>query len=154
MLSIRVCLDPCLQKSRAIEMASSAIDSHLRVIVQMNPDYELMKIASPPEPILAEAAAFGLRAKHREYDPWVPTLKVLYTELLSGDLVDKGTVGGLGTRVLLIMARGRLFNSVAGNHGPIYANHFKVSEFLGSLFQPRYLVCSDCSQPTTFSRDG
>ena len=140
MLSVRVCLDPCLQTSRAIQMVSSAIDSHLRVSVQMNSDYGLMKTASPPEPTLAEAAAFGLRAKHRGCDPWVLTLEVLYMELFSGGIVDKGTVGELGTRVLLIMARDRLFNSVAGNHGPIYANHFKVSEFLGSLFQPRYLV--------------
>jgi len=140
MLSVRVCLDPCLQTSRAIEMASSAVDSHLRVIMQMNPDYRLVKTASPPEPILAEAAAFGLRAKHREQNPWVSTLKVLFTELLSGGLVDKGTAGELGTRVLPIMARDRLFDSVTGNDGPIYANHFKVSEFLGSLFQPQYMA--------------
>ena len=106
----------------------------------MNSDYGLIKTASPPEPILAEAAAFGLGAKRRGPDPWVQTLEVPYTELLSGGIVDKGMVGELGTRVLLIMARDRLFNSVAGNHGPIYANHFKVSEFLGSLFQPRYLA--------------
>jgi hypothetical protein len=137
-LSTRVCLDTCMQNTRSLMAATTAVESYLRLVIRMNPDSGLLETASPAEPLLAEAVAYLMNLDSDAKLCWRGTIDTLANDLLRPGLVHKGDVGELAARILLIHARDRLLTPSLSTSSslaePIYAAHFSVDGFLHTLF--------------------
>ncbi|KAK2813657.1 hypothetical protein FQN50_000055 [Emmonsiellopsis sp. PD_5] len=128
-LSFRLSLDVILHNPRAAALNKSAVDSHMRVVISMDPVSGAMDTITPSEPILAVAAMKHLCKSAN----WERSMATLCTELLEKGLVDKGTKGELFTRWILILTtdaiRSRNLDSV-----PDIKVVFTVHDFLHNMY--------------------
>lgn len=105
-LAARVSLDPCLNTEEAADLAREAVNSHLRIILDLHPFSGRMTTVTPVEPIVAEAAAFLLMENDidgKHY--WVQSIKSLVQKLLNPGLIEKGLRGELFARIVLVLGR-------------------------------------------------
>jgi hypothetical protein len=101
-LSQRLSIDTVLVGSEAIKLADHSVANHMRLLTGISSDRRVLHTHSPSEPILVQAAAVIL---HREKQPWGPVLDTFSESLCSSGLVEKGLIGELGARTLLLVAR-------------------------------------------------
>jgi hypothetical protein len=87
-LSYRLCLEACLDNSKALPLIRTGINSHMRVVISVNQDTGTMVALAPTEPILAKAAMEHL-CSERNWSMSIDTLR----ELLEKRLVERGLKG-------------------------------------------------------------
>ena len=112
-LSQRVCLDLVMSSTEAMELADHSVENHMRLLVGFTENGHKFFTKSPSEPILALAAAELLYLPPAQAE--TPTtsyaaslgsaLKTLNKSLCGAGLVDKGLLGELAGRILLLLAR-------------------------------------------------
>lgn len=85
-----------------MQLADRSVAHHMRLLTGISPDRRAFYTYSPSEPILVQAA---VEIIHREDEPWGPVLDMFSTSLCKSGLVEKGLIGELGARTLLLIAR-------------------------------------------------
>jgi hypothetical protein len=103
-LSQRLCLDPVLAASEAVKLADRSVANHMRLLTGISTKGDIFYTFSPSEPILALASCKILRDSP---DPEClnNVLQTLSSDLCRAGLVEKGLLGELGARTLLLIAR-------------------------------------------------
>jgi hypothetical protein len=134
-LSFRLSLDVCLQNPRTLPLASTAVNSFLRVVIAMDQETGVLDTVTPSEPVVAKAAMEHLC----ENVNWTDSIRVLAAELLDKGLIDKGVKGELYSRFILILARDWLqkSSSLPTSVSQPQAT-FTVEQFLMALYDDEY----------------
>ncbi|QKX63245.1 uncharacterized protein TRUGW13939_10414 [Talaromyces rugulosus] len=131
-LSVRVSLDVCLQNPRGIELARVAVDSYMRVAINMNTESGIMYTDTPSEPVLANAAMSHLC---QSSSSWSNSIDTLTSELLNEGLIEKGLKGELYARLMLILARDSIWVQVRSKvRLETIPQSFTVRQFLIALY--------------------
>jgi hypothetical protein len=102
-LSQRLCLDPVLACAEAIQLADRSVAHHMRLITGFSDDHSVCYTHSPSEPVLVLGAIDILYSAPPKRLGKV--LSTLTHDLCRAGLVDKGVLGELGARILLLTAR-------------------------------------------------
>jgi len=103
-LSQRLCLDPVMANAEAVELAERSVAHHMRLLTRCSDTSPVFFTHSPSEPILALASAdilYNTDDKNRLAD----VLDELSRSLCRSGLVEKGILGELIARTLLLIAR-------------------------------------------------
>ncbi|KAK2464125.1 hypothetical protein APHAL10511_003873 [Amanita phalloides] len=103
-LSQRLCLEPVIAASEAVKLADRSVGHHMRLLTGLTANYDRFCTHSPSEPILVMGTIdilYNIPDSNRLRD----VLKTLSRDLCGAGLVDKGTLGELGARTLLLIAR-------------------------------------------------
>ena len=103
-LSQRLCIEPILVGSEAIELADRSVAHHMRLITGVSADRRTFHTHSPSEPILV-LGAVDILHNTGEAKLLGRVLDTYSKDLCSSGLVEKGLLGEFGARVLLILAR-------------------------------------------------
>ncbi|KAF8541146.1 hypothetical protein BDD12DRAFT_803959 [Trichophaea hybrida] len=112
-IASRVALDPCLNTAQSTVLAQNAVNRHLRIILHLDTFAGIMHTTTPAEPIIAEATAWLLTRRCPNGDLfWSSSIEKLTMNLLSPGLVEKGLRGELYVRILFIVARDILLDSL------------------------------------------
>ncbi|KAF8510600.1 hypothetical protein JB92DRAFT_2727559 [Gautieria morchelliformis] len=101
-VSQRICLDPVLNNAEGINLADRGVAHHMRILTGYSRTDPTFYTASPSEPMLA-LAAFKIMYDKDEHVKGI--LTTLAKQLCSGGLIEKGLVGELCSRILLVLAR-------------------------------------------------
>lgn len=132
-LSFRLSLDVCVQNPGAVSLNRTAINSHMRVVISVDPYSGAMDTISPSEPVLAEAAM-----KHLCIDRnWETSVYTLCRELLEGGCIEKGVKGELFARWVVILASDAIRSNCL-TKTPHITTSFTVQNFLMSLYGEKY----------------
>jgi hypothetical protein len=103
-VSQRLCLDPVLAGAEAIQLADRSVSHHMRVLTGFSDNHSIFYTHSPSEPILA-LGAIDILYNARDSKRLGRVLNTLSADLCSAGLVDKGLLGELSARILLLIAR-------------------------------------------------
>ena len=103
-LSQRLCLDPVIAIPEAIELASRSVAHHMRLITGVAARSGTFYTYSPSEPILV-LGSFDVLYHVYSQNILPGALNTLSKHLCSAGLVEKGVMGELGARILLLIAR-------------------------------------------------
>jgi hypothetical protein len=101
LVSQRLCVDPLSAGVKALELADASVARHMRLLTSISPDGREFYTHSPSEPILV-LGAITMLYKGRG---WAPVLNTFRTALCGTGVVEKGLMGELGARMLLLVAR-------------------------------------------------
>jgi hypothetical protein len=101
-LSQRLCLDPVLAGSEAVQLADRSVANHMRLLTGVSTRSEFFYTHSPSEPILALGSA---KLLYESPGNLGTALETLASGLCSAGLVENGTLGELAVRTLLLIAR-------------------------------------------------
>lgn len=105
LMAARVCLDPVMGQAEAMQLASEAVNSHLRYMVAWDDSIGLLSTVTPDEPIVADAAAAVLMKGGQQVGYiWSDCIQTVASELLSRGLVEKGLKGELYARLMCVLA--------------------------------------------------
>ncbi|KAF8515975.1 hypothetical protein BU17DRAFT_76734 [Hysterangium stoloniferum] len=130
-LSQRLCLDPVLTGSEAIQLADRSVAHHMRLLTGFSDNSKIFYTHSPSEPILVLGSVDilynTLDAKHLGN-----VLHTLSHDLCSAGLVEKGVLGELGARTLLLVARD--FTAPTENGRRNLLEPVRLLDFLHTLF--------------------
>ena len=130
-LSQRLCLELVLVGTEAVALTERSISHYMRLLTGCSPNGEMWYTYSPSEPILVLGSLHYLysEAKHK----LAPSLETLSRDLCSAGLVEKGLLGELCARTLILVAR-----DFAAPLGADCTRDFlqpvPLLEFLGKLF--------------------
>ncbi len=140
-LSQRLCLEPVLATAEAIELADRSVAHHMRLLTDFSTDYNRFYTHSPSEPILV-MGSIDILYDDSEPDRLQHVLDTLSRNLCGERLVEKGILGELGARKLLLIAR-----DFAAPHPRSHAlNYLKpvpLLDFLHTLFGKDIFTGSD-----------
>ena len=100
-LSQRLSIDLVLAASEAIDYADRSVANHMRLLTSISSRPRTIYTYSPSEPILALAAARLLSS----HDIWADVLNTFSKSLCQLGVVEKGLIGELAARTLLLIAR-------------------------------------------------
>ena len=103
-LSQRLRLDPVLATSGAIELADRGVTHRMRLFTGFSTIYDSMDTDSPSEPILV-MGSIDILYNTSQPDRLRRVLDNLSKDLCGARLVEKGVLGELGARMLLLIAR-------------------------------------------------
>ncbi|KAF8525579.1 hypothetical protein BU17DRAFT_74439 [Hysterangium stoloniferum] len=103
-LSQRLCLDPVLTGSEAIQLADRSVAHHMRLLTGFSDNSEIFYTHSPSEPILV-LGSIDILYNTLDAKRLRNVLHTLSRDLCSAGLVEKGVLGELGARTLLLVAR-------------------------------------------------
>ena len=134
LMSYRVCTQPCMNNKGVAALCEQGVNSHLRVILEMDSENGLVATTTPSEPEVCEALAYLLNSTGGNMGMWSSSLQTLVNKLLSPGLVDRGRTGELAMRVLLILARDRLLAKSKSNYPYSFSLPFTLPSFLEALF--------------------
>jgi len=95
MVSQRLCIEPVLVGSEAIEFADRSVSHHIRLITGMSGNRRAFYTYSPSEPILVLGAA-NILYNANDRGRWGRVLDTFSKQLCSSGLVEKGLTGELG----------------------------------------------------------
>jgi hypothetical protein len=101
MISQRFCVDPILASIEAVQLADGSVANHMRVLTSVSSDGREFHTHSPSEPVLVLGAIDILY----KTPGWAPILNTFCTTLCEGGLVEKGLLGELGARMVMLIAR-------------------------------------------------
>ena len=131
-LSQRLCIEPVLVGSEAIVLADHSVAHHMRLITGISADRRTFYTYSPSEPILVLGAANILyNTKGDKRLGWV--LDTFSKHLCSSGFVEKGLIGELGARVLLLLARD-FATPMEGGRGPNLLKPVRLLTIIDTLF--------------------
>ena len=95
-----------MNTEEAADLAREAVNSHLRIILDLHPFSGRMTTITLVEPIVAEAVAYLLMEKDTGGKHfWVQSIKPLTQKLLNPGLIEKGLRGERFARIVLVLAR-------------------------------------------------
>jgi hypothetical protein len=103
-LSQRICLEPVVVGSEAIHLAVRSVSHHMRLLTGVSAGHQIFHTHSPSEPALA-LGAIDCLYNTTERGLWAKVLETFSKDLCNRGLVDKGDLGELVARTLLILAR-------------------------------------------------
>jgi hypothetical protein len=103
-LSQRLCIEPALVGSEAIGLADHSVAYHMRLITGISDDRRTFYTYSPSEPILVLGAVNNLY-NIEDAKRFGRVLDTFNKHLCSAGLVEKGLIGELAARILLLLAR-------------------------------------------------
>ena len=103
-LSQRLCIEPVLMNSEAIRLADRSVAEHMRLITGMSDDRRTFYTYSPSEPILV-LGAINILYNTKDTMRLGQVLDTFSEGMCRFGLIEKGLIGELGARVLLILAR-------------------------------------------------
>ena len=127
-LSQRLCLEPVIAASEAIELANHSVAHHMRLFTGFSPKNYTH---SPSEPVLV-MGSIDLLYNTEEKDRLPQVLNALSEKLCGAGLVEKGILGELGARILLLISRD--FTAPHGLRGPDLSKPVRLLDFLDTLF--------------------
>ena len=90
--------------SEAIELADRSVAHHMRLLTGFSPHSDTFYTHSPSEPVLV-MGSIGILYNTPEPERLRHVLNTLSKELCGAGLVEKGILGELGARILLLVAR-------------------------------------------------
>jgi hypothetical protein len=102
LVSQRLCVDPLSAGVEALELADASVARHMRLLTGISPDGREFYTHSPSEPVLVLGAITML---YKGGGGWAPVLNTFSTALCDRGVVEKGLMGELGARTLLLVAR-------------------------------------------------
>jgi hypothetical protein len=102
-LSQRFCLEPALAGSEALKLADRSVGHHMRLLTGFSTNQVLFYTYCPSEPILVLGAISLLYKGNSER--YAAALTMLSHDLCSAGLIEKGLIGELASRILLLTAR-------------------------------------------------
>jgi hypothetical protein len=103
-LSQRLCLEPVLVGSEVIGLTDRSVAHHMRLITGISDYRRIFYIYSPSEPIPVLGAVNNLYSGADD-KRFGQVLDAFSKHLCSAGFVEKGLIGELGARILLILAR-------------------------------------------------
>jgi len=103
-VSQRLCLDPASTGAGAIELAGQSVAHHMRLLTGFSDDHFVSYTHSPSEPILV-LGAVDILYNTPDRKRLGKVLDTLSTDLCGACLVNKGLLGELSARLLLLTAR-------------------------------------------------
>jgi hypothetical protein len=128
-LSQRLCLDPVLSGTEAVKLADRSVAHHMRLLIGLSDNGALFYTHSPSEPMLV------LGGSHLLYDMTKEqlsiSLKTLCDDLCSAGIVEKGIMGELAARTLLLVARD--FAAPTQDHHRDLLKPVRLLDFLDTL---------------------
>jgi hypothetical protein len=132
-LSHRLCVEPVLASTEALQLADRSVANHMRLLTGFSDNRRMFYTYSPSEPLLTLGAVQLL------YDQRDDTLlrRVLDTfskNLCSAGLVEKGLLGELGGRTLLLVARDFAAPISSKGLGRDLLEPILLMDFLDTLF--------------------
>jgi len=139
-LDVQLSLDyePRREKVRIEEAA--LVESHMRIVYSVPADREYLRSGYPSEPLLAEAAARQLWT-WRTQDPFVAVDTL--TDILKTGLLDRGELGELTGRQLLLDAYHRAVESEQSSHldkmPPNFSAGCRFLTFMEMLISEQYV---------------
>jgi hypothetical protein len=103
-LSHRLCIDPLMTSSEATKLADRSIADHMRILTGFSCEGKNFHTSCPSEPLLTLGAVDLL---HNEKDSGFlgRVLNTLTDKLCKDGLIEKGLMGELASRTLLLLAR-------------------------------------------------
>jgi hypothetical protein len=116
-----------------MQLAESAVESHLRVIAGCDAPSGYFQTLSQAEPIVSEAATALLMCSHNH---WENTMREPNDKPLNAGLTDRGPSGELVVRLLCILAHDAVLSKSSQPHEadrPEWAESFSVRTFLAAL---------------------
>jgi hypothetical protein len=131
-LSQRLCIEPVLVGSEAIALADQSVAHHMRLITGISADRRTFYTYSPSEPILVLGAA-NILYNTKEAKRLGRVLDTFSKRLCSSGLVEKGLIGELGARVLLLLARD-FATPMEGGRGPNLLKPIRLLTMIDTLF--------------------
>jgi hypothetical protein len=129
-LSQRFCLEPALAGSEAIKLADRSVSHHMRLLTGFSTNQALFYTHTPSEPTLV-LAAISLLYKH-DGKQYPASLDTLSRDLCSAGLVEKGLLGELAARILILTARD--FTSSRDNFPFGFLKPIPLLSFVDKLF--------------------
>jgi hypothetical protein len=127
--SQRFCLDPVVASAEAIQLADRSVAHHMRFLTGFSNNHSVFYTHSPSEPILVFGAINLLYGKQRLLGT---VLNTLSADLCGGGLVEKGLLGELCARILLLTARD--YAAPIGRSQLNYSKPVRLLDFLSKLF--------------------
>ncbi|KAF8347980.1 hypothetical protein F5887DRAFT_673723 [Amanita rubescens] len=103
-LSQRLCLDPVIAASEAMELSDRSVAHHMRLLTGFSPHSHRFYTHSPSEPVLV-MGSIDILYNSQEPDRLRRVLNTLSQDLCGAGLIEKGILGELGARTLLLIAR-------------------------------------------------
>ncbi len=131
-LSQRLCIEPVLASSEAIQMADRSVAHHMRVVTGISDDRRTFYTYSPSEPILVLGAVKNLYSTEDE-KCFAQVLDTFSMQLCSAGLVEKGLTGELCVRLLLLLARD--FAAPIDKHGRNLLKPVPLLTVIDTLFR-------------------
>jgi hypothetical protein len=131
-LSHRLCIEPVLASSEALQLADRSVANHMRLLTGFSDNQRTFYTYSPSEPLLTLGAIQLL------YNPdgtlLGQALDTFSKNLCSASLVEKGLLGELGGRTLLLVARDLAAPITAKGFGRDLLKPVLLMDFLDKLF--------------------
>jgi hypothetical protein len=103
-LSQRLCIEPVIVGSEAIALADRSVAHHMRLLTGVSDNGQTFYTSSPSEPVLV-LGAVDLLYNTEDAGRLNKVLNTFSQHLCSAGLVEKGLIGELSARVLLLLAR-------------------------------------------------
>ena len=141
-LSQRLCLDPVMAASEAIELADRSVAHHMRLLTGFSPHSDTFYTHSPSEPVLV-MGSIGILYNTPEPERLRHVLNTLSKELCGAGLVEKGILGELGARILLLVARDFAAPLHSLRDGRNFLKPVPLMHFLDTLFGKNIFGPSD-----------
>ena len=98
-LAQRLCIEPVFSSTEAVELTDRSIADHMKLLIGTSYNRRRLYAYSPSEPALVLGTASIIYK-----DRWAPILDTFSKQLCEAGLVEKGFVGELAARTLLIIA--------------------------------------------------
>src|SRR6266436_6219681 len=132
-LSQRLCLDLVLATAEAAQLADRSVSHHMRLLTGLSVGNSMLYTHSPSEPILALGAARLLYNPHQREGQLCSVLDTLSKNLCLAGLIEKGLMGELAARFLLLTARDFTVPFDKEGH-PNLLKPVRLLDFLRTLF--------------------
>jgi hypothetical protein len=146
-LSQRLCLDLVMVNADAVQLAECNVAHHMRLLTGCSDTSPAFFTHSPSEPILVLASAdilYNTNDKNRLAE----VLDVLSRSLCRSGLVEKGILGELIARTLLLIARD--FAAPKKGKGRYLLVPVTVMNFLCTLFSEEWATTNQSKFETAF----
>jgi hypothetical protein len=131
-LSHRLCVEPVLASTEALQLADRSVANHMRLLTGFSDNRRTFYTYSPSEPLLT-LGAFHLLYNQRS-DLLGRVLDTFSKNLCSASLVEKGLLGELGGRTLLLVARDFAAPKSSKGFGRDLLKPVLLMDFLYTLF--------------------
>ena len=132
-LSQRLCLDLVLSATEAIELSDRSVAHHMRLLTGIPPHSDILYTHSPSEPVLVMGSV-DILYNAQEPDRLPQVLNTLSKDLCGAGLVEKGILGELGARTLLLIARDFTAPLHSSRNCPNLLKPVLLLDFLDQLF--------------------
>jgi hypothetical protein len=141
-LSQRLCLDPVIAASEALELAGRGVTDRMRLLTGFSTDSDRFYTHSPSEPVLV-MGSIDILYNTSQPDRLQRVLDTLSRGLCDAGLVEKGVLGELGARTLILIARDFAAPPHSHSLGRNLLKPVPLMHFLDTLFGRDIFTRSD-----------